>query len=604
MKKILVVLPSIVLLWMIFAWSIPEKKTEPLSKAGIEWVKKEAARFVVAIDTLKESLSHIVSADTTSVKRARAELKKCRLQYKRIAFFMEYYFPIEAFTCNGPLKVDVDDEDALDPMGMQQIEAFLYEPDPASHKEEFRKDAEQMSYSMKATLFALNNFYTEDKAFLESIRLELIRTMALYIEGFDAPQLKSGIQEAYESLSSIEVALQPYIKNATQKNSIESCFTQGKNYLKKHPDFDSFDRLFFITSYSLPLEQYLNGLNEPGWTYGASSALNIHAKNLFSPDALNKEAFPHSENLHNSLLSKLGKQLFSDRVFSVNGKRSCATCHNPNKFFNDGLIRNKVLDGSSDLLRNTPTLMYAYFQHFQFWDGHANSLEKQAHAVLTTGHEMNVNKDVVLKKLQSDLSYAAQFKKIWPKEKDPASFPHAISALAAFVQTLRPFNSDFDRYIQGDKNAITNQQKRGFNLFMGKATCGTCHFAPLFNGLIPPTYTSTEFEVLGTPMNDNLEKPVADTDLGRYNILPIEQFKGAFKTSTVRNAAKTAPYMHNGVFATLEKVIEFYDKGGGTGIGLNVPQQTLPNSPLKLTKEEKADIIAFIRSLTDKEVKH
>jgi cytochrome c peroxidase len=156
--------------------------------------------------------------------------------------------------------------------------------------------------------------------------------------------------------------------------------------------------------------------------------------------------------------------------------------------------------------------------------------------------------------------------------------------------------------MRGDKTALSASQKRGFNLFMGKAACGTCHFAPVFNGLVPPNYITTEFEILGTPMNEDLEKPIADTDLGMYNVFEIEQFKGAFKTPTVRNAAETAPYMHNGAFATLEKLIDFYDKGGGAGIGLNVPQQTLSPTPLNLTKEEKADLISFIEALTDKAV--
>ena len=185
--------------------------------------------------------------------------------------------------------------------------------------------------------------------------------------------------------------------------------------------------------------------------------------------------------------------------------------------------------------------------------------------------------------------------------KNPeVNFQHTAGALAAYIRTLNPFKSSFDHYMQGDKTALTAAQQRGFNLFMGKAQCGTCHFAPLFNGLLPPNYNTTEYEVLGTPADDNLENPHADSDQGRYAFMPFATFKGAFKTPTVRNAAMTAPYMHNGKFSSLEKVLDFYDKGGGVGLGLNVPDQTLSSSPLHLSAQEKKDIIAFIESLTDK----
>jgi cytochrome c peroxidase len=137
---------------------------------------------------------------------------------------------------------------------------------------------------------------------------------------------------------------------------------------------------------------------------------------------------------------------------------------------------------------------------------------------------------------------------------------------------------------------------------MGKASCGTCHFAPSFFGSIPPHYLETEFENLGVPVSANLDKTQLDTDLGQYELYKIHERKGFFKTSTVRNIAKTAPYMHNGVFETLEEVIEFYDRGGGLGIGLDNPNQTLPESELGLSDSEKSDLIAFLHSLTDQEL--
>ena len=137
---------------------------------------------------------------------------------------------------------------------------------------------------------------------------------------------------------------------------------------------------------------------------------------------------------------------------------------------------------------------------------------------------------------------------------------------------------------------------------MGKAACGTCHFAPTFAGLVPPRFTETESEILGILKKFDTISPTLDTDAGRYSGHAKDQvplYKRSFKTMTVRNSAITAPYFHNGAFATLDEVIEFYHRGGGAGLGLDVPYQTLPSEQLHLTRKEKKDIIAFLHSLTD-----
>jgi len=166
--------------------------------------------------------------------------------------------------------------------------------------------------------------------------------------------------------------------------------------------------------------------------------------------------------------------------------------------------------------------------------------------------------------------------------------------------SLAPRNSAFDRYIAGDQKALNINQLKGFNLFMGKAQCGSCHFAPLFNGLIPPFYKRTEYETLGTPANDDFDHPFKDDDRGRYDFFTISYYQAAFKTPTVRNVEMTAPYMHNGAFKDLEKVVEFYNQGGGAGLHLAIRQQTLSDKQLHLSKTEVLEIVAFMQSLTDK----
>jgi cytochrome c peroxidase len=147
-----------------------------------------------------------------------------------------------------------------------------------------------------------------------------------------------------------------------------------------------------------------------------------------------------------------------------------------------------------------------------------------------------------------------------------------------------------------EKKPLEDAAKRGFNIFMSKAQCATCHFVPQFNGVKPP-FVGSEFEVLGTPA-DTLYKKLS-TDKGRFDVNPASETIHAFRTGTIRNVEKTAPYMHNGVFKTLEQVIEFYDAGGGAGHGLIVENQTLSSDSLHLTVQEKKDLLAFMHSLTE-----
>ena len=146
--------------------------------------------------------------------------------------------------------------------------------------------------------------------------------------------------------------------------------------------------------------------------------------------------------------------------------------------------------------------------------------------------------------------------------------------------------------------------RRGFNLFMGEAACGTCHFAPTFAGLVPPFYRESESEVLGVPAASPMTGATElDADPGRVAsgqpLDGVDFYAYSFKTPTVRHAAETAPYMHNGAFATLGEVVDFYEAGGGAGLGLDVPHQTLPFDSLALDDGDRADLVAFMEALSD-----
>jgi cytochrome c peroxidase len=282
------------------------------------------------------------------------------------------------------------------------------------------------------------------------------------------------------------------------------------------------------------------------------------------------------------------------------GDRSCATCHQPARFFNDNLAKSAALDPHSPLKRNTPTLLYASAQHSQFWDGRAESMEAQIVQVIFNPLEMNGDVHRIDQEILKSGKYAGLLSGAYPEVSNQDFTMKEIAiALATYLCTLQPFNAPFDRYVQGEPAAMTDRQINGFNLFMGKAQCGSCHFLPYFNSLLPPHYAVSEVEVLGTPADADFDHPQKDADRGRYDLYPIRFYDGAFKTPTVRNATKTAPYMHQGTFDTLTQVIEFYNRGGGTGLGLDQPNQTLSGKPLHLTVSEIEDISLFIESLTD-----
>jgi len=329
--------------------------------------------------------------------------------------------------------------------------------------------------------------------------------------------------------------------------------------------------------------------------------INYKAADIFSTDAINLRAFPGGENSSNAALELLGKQLFFEPGLSGNNKISCATCHDPAKHFTDGLTQSMAIDGHSHVQRNAPSLLYAGYQYGQFWDGRAKSLEEQVKAVMNNKQEMNGGEMAIAALLTRKPYYKNTLTAILPPSYDSVTVSDKVAmALAAFVRSLHPRNARFDVYLQGNIALLNTKEISGFNLFMGKAQCGTCHFAPLFNGLTPPLYNLSELEVLGTTSTDNLVKPVLDSDEGRFKIFPISYYNKAFKTPTVRNVSATGPYMHNGAFKTLEAVIEFYNKGGAAGMGLSLPNQTLSPQPLNLTKEEVSDIVSFLHTLEDK----
>jgi len=273
----------------------------------------------------------------------------------------------------------------------------------------------------------------------------------------------------------------------------------------------------------------------------------------------------------------LGKLLYFDPRMSKDKTISCASCHLPYHGFTDPHRTSAGVGGKLGA-RNSPTVINRLFSADQFWDGRAESLEKQAHGPLVNPVEMAMGShNDVVGRIKAIKGYAALFKKAFGDE--PITMDHIAKAIAAYERTVVSGNSAFDRYLAGDKDAMSPSAVRGWELFNGKANCKTCHAS--FN------FTDENYRNIGVGM----DKP--KPDLGRYEQTKKEGDKGAFKTPTLRNIVQTAPYMHDGSEETLAEVIEFYDKGG-----VKNPALSADIKPLNLTPQEKRDLVALLEALT------
>ncbi len=315
---------------------------------------------------------------------------------------------------------------------------------------------------------------------------------------------------------------------------------------------------------------------------------------------------------------RLGEKLFFDKRFSADGTVSCATCHDPAKAFSDGLpvaVGIKKLKGT----RNSPTVLNAVYYTSQFWDGRVKTLEEQAKAPFINPVEHGLkNHDPIMKVIRADSEYVVQFKQVFGVSGEQITIDHVVKAIAAFERTLVSGNSPFDRYMYGgDKTAMSEAAIRGLEIYRTKARCQDCHTI----GQTSATFTDNKFHNLGvgfSAIEPNLfeivekfkkakesgqdidESVLTDkeaSELGRFAVTLDVEDLGRFKTPTLRNVALTGPYMHDGSLKTLEEVIELYDQGGEEN-----PMLDSGIRPLRLTDQEKADLLEFLKALTSPEV--
>lgn len=540
---------------------------------------------------------------------------KLRNSYKKWEYLGEYLHPeeVKELINAAPLqKIEKNSFAAiiLEPKGMQVIDELMAEN--VLDLKLISKHLQNLKQNFIEIKSQTQPIY--DRSVLEASRINLIRVFTLGVTGFDTPGTLHGVQDAASSLEAIHEDLLLYKELFTKTNrelsdSLYTLLETCAIYLNNKTDFETFDRLEFLTKFINPLYSSINTLHlESGIesiyesnTLLTTIALNLKSSNLFSEDFLDHTFYTNIPQAKNTNKWKeLGKLLFFDPILSENNKRACASCHNPNLAFTDAYPKSLAIDSTKTMDRNSPTLINCVYSEKFFHDMRAETLEGQIEHVLTGKTEFNLPMLDVVKKLEQSKEYVNLFKDAFDEFTPNISMQTISFALTSYVSSLRNFDSPFDRYVQGKSETIPENVAKGFNLFMGKAACGTCHFAPVFNGTVPPFYIESESEVLGVPENPRSKKLKLDDDIGRAGGKMKENvtiYNHSFKTPSIRNLSKSAPYMHNGSYTSLEEVMDFYNKGGGLGLGLEVENQTLSGDKLNLNKKEINQIIEFLNYL-------
>jgi len=292
---------------------------------------------------------------------------------------------------------------------------------------------------------------------------------------------------------------------------------------------------------------------------------------------------------------ELGKKLFFDRRLSGDGTMACVTCHDPEQGYSDGLEISLSYPTTRNW-RNSPTIINTAFQKYLFHDGRSPNLEDQALFPMMSAFEMNQNLDFVEEEIRSVPEYVEEFKKVFGD--GDVTRQRIAMAIAAFERTIISRDAPLDRFLLGDKKALSPDARKGYDIFIGKGKCAECH-----DGV---NLADDKFYALNVPENpEHLMDPrIAATrrfvakvyhyedyrtlqeDPGRYLITKDRKDWKAFRTPTLREIARTAPYMHNGIQQTLDEVIEFFDAGGGKG--------NTVLKPLKLSAEEKKQLKLFL----------
>ena len=609
-------LTAILLVSLVVVSTISFKSHE--DQSYVRFYKSSVNDFSLAQNSLLNFIKKQDVSTEAGKQNIKFQIANARLKLKAIDFWLRYLEPVVYHKLNGPLAVEWETEvfEKFEPpyrregAGLSLAELYLDE-------KQVNKDSllNLVNASLQATGIYLSDSISSelnrhDHFFLAN-RLFILNLSSIYTTGFECPNKDNIIPELESMLASVYDIYTQYNESYASypvTREYLSLYSRAVSFVKlQNHDPEKFDHFVFIRDYVNPLfamnqkmirdyHVISNNFNDFSLDNNCNSIFN---KSLYKGQNAKGVFIAVEDEAMLADIKKIGKLLFYDPILSGNNKRSCVSCHKPTEYFTDTAVATTLqFDGQQSLPRNTPTLVNVLYQHLIMLDGQHISLMNQAKAVIGNPIEMcGGGEKEVLKKIRSCSEYENAFKrfvKLTPNSPK-ISIDHIVSALILYYSDFSNYYAPFDDAMNDRKN-LNAACEKGFNIFMSKAQCGTCHFVPQFTGVRPP-YISTEFEVVGVPFDTTFKK--LSPDSGRAKVNPSPQTMNAFRTGSLRNIEHTKPYMHNGIFNTLDEVIDFYDAGGGSGKGLAVSNQTLSADSLKLTKNEKAQLKAFIGSLNE-----
>lgn len=611
-KKVIVVALGLVVSFLLFSF----RKDVDSSVYSADFANK-MMNFENKLGSL---VSCIESSDLKSEKdkeKIKVRINLARLSMKSVDFWLRYLEPVSYKHINGPLPVEWETEVfekfekpyKRDGAGLTLAENYLDEENPV--KDTLIKLIKSAQLSVSACKAdSVTNELTSYHHFYLCNRLYLLNLAAIYTTGFECPDTSRIVPELINMMTDMDKTYsafnESFPSNVLPINYLE-VYSKAINFVKNQPKtYLAFDHFTFLKDYVNPLFAINQGLivqnnvvSKSYVDYSLNKACNtIFSKSLYTGQNTKGVFMRVADQKVLSEIENIGKLLFYDPILSGNNLRSCGSCHKPEQYFADTTgLTSLQFNGKDFLPRNTPSLINAPYNHLSMLDGRHTTLQQQAIAVITNSVEMGGNEEEVLKKVLSCKEYMEAFKKFlkYTPAETEINMQHIASALTMYYGKFSRYYAPFDNTMN-NKEKINEEVKEGFNLFMGKAQCATCHFVPHFNGVKPP-YVGSEFEVLGVP-KDTLFKELSK-DLGRYNVNPATETHRAFRTGSIRNSEKHKPYMHNGVFRTLNEVIDFYNAGGGAGKGLKVDNQTLSSDSLHLNKQDKKYLLSFLKSLNE-----